>query len=193
MIGRRRVSWDRKKGGVKKFRWVSRAGKDLCKGKLGLGPYKLATQLIVSKSSFALNVTSPTTFEPGDCSVKCVGDFSGPSLYEVGESSLVGTGNSTHALATVVSPKAPPQTFGLEPEVLGRCAKPPMEADCPFSDGFSSDEPTMTLGKIDKVISRSLVELFLSDFFLSLLRSGLVDLGVNNGDKGGWDNRASLK
>ena len=40
--GRRRVSWDRKKGGVKKFRWVSWVGKDMCKGKLGLGPYKLA-------------------------------------------------------------------------------------------------------------------------------------------------------
>ena len=34
--GRRRVSWDRNKGGVKKFKWVSRA----CK--LGLGPNKLA-------------------------------------------------------------------------------------------------------------------------------------------------------
>ena len=201
------VSWDRKKGGVKKFRWVSQAGKDLCKGKLDLGkldlgPYKLAAQLPVSKSSFGPNVTSPTTFEPGDCSVKCVGPiFSsnsnepayGKGLYEVGESSLAGAENSAHAPATVVSPKALPQTFGLEPEVPGQCAKPPMEANCPFSDGVSPDEPTMTPGKTNKVISRSSVELFLSDFFLSLSRAGLVDLGVNDGDEGGWDSRASLK
>lgn len=51
----------------------------------------------------------------------------------------------------------------------------------------------MTPGKTDKVISRSSVELFLSDFFLSLSRAGLVDLGVNDGDKVGWDSRASLK
>ena len=31
------------------FKWESRAGKDLCKGKLGLGPNKLAAQLPVSK------------------------------------------------------------------------------------------------------------------------------------------------
>ena len=41
----------------------------------------------------------------------------------------------------------------------------------------------MTPGKTGKVISRSSVVRFLSDFFLSLLRAGLVDLGVNDGDE----------
>ena len=51
----------------------------------------------------------------------------------------------------------------------------------------------VTPGKTDKVISRSSIELFLSDFFLNLSRARLVDLGVNDRDEGGWDNRASLK
>ena len=67
----------------------------------------------------------------------------------------------------------------------GRCAKPSMEANYSFSDGLSFDEPTMTPGKTGKVISRSSVVLFLSDFFLSLSRAGLVDLGVNDGDEDG--------
>lgn len=49
----------------------------------------------------------------------------------------------------------------------------------------------MTPGKIDKVISRSSI-LFLSDFFLSLSRAGLVDLGVNDGDVASWDSCANL-
>ena len=40
--GRRRVSWDSNKGGVKNFKWVTRASKELGKGKLGLGFNKLA-------------------------------------------------------------------------------------------------------------------------------------------------------
>ena len=42
--GRRRVSWDSNKGGVKSFKWVTRACKELGKGKLGLGSNKLAAQ-----------------------------------------------------------------------------------------------------------------------------------------------------
>ena len=60
-----------------------------------------------------------------------------------------------------------------------------MEANYSFSDGLSSDEPTMTPSKTGKVISRSSVVLFLFDFFLSLSRAGLVDLGVNDGDEDG--------
>ena len=51
----------------------------------------------------------------------------------------------------------------------------------------------MTSGKTNKVISRLSIELFLSDIFLILLRAGLVDLCVNDGDEGGLDSRASLK
>ena len=111
----------------------------------------------------------------------------------ISSNSLTVVGYLAHASATVVSLKALPQTFGLEPEVSGRGAKPPMEADGPFSNGVSTDEPTMSPGKLDKVISWSSVELFLSDFLLSLSRAGLVDLGVNDGDEGGWDSRVSLK
>lgn len=42
------------------------------------------------------------------------------------------------------------------------------------------------------MISRSSVNLFLFDFFLGLSRAGLVDLGVNDGDEGGWDCCAGL-
>ena len=68
--GRRRVSWDRKRG-AQMSKWVPWAGKILCKGKLGLGPNKLAAQLLVSKSTLDPNLTSPTTFEPGECSLAC--------------------------------------------------------------------------------------------------------------------------
>ena len=43
VIGKRRVSWERKKGRAQKCRWVPRVNKDLCLGKLGVGPNKLAT------------------------------------------------------------------------------------------------------------------------------------------------------
>ena len=42
VIGKRRVSWERKKGRAQKCRWVPRVNKDLCLGKLGVGPNKLA-------------------------------------------------------------------------------------------------------------------------------------------------------
>ena len=77
--------------------------------------------------------------------------------------------------------------------MLDRCAKPLIEADGPFSAGTSFNEPTLPPSKLDKVISRSLVERFLSDYFLSLLRAGLVVLGDNNGDEGGWDSCANFR
>ena len=67
--GRRRVSWDRNKGGIKNFKWVPRACKELGKGKLGLGSNKLAAQLPSSKPSLGPNTTSPETFEPGECPI----------------------------------------------------------------------------------------------------------------------------
>ena len=118
MIGRRRVSWDSKKGGVKKSRWVSRAVEwDCNKG----GPkdfkwVKRGTKQAEDKPIVGLG-TSPllTDTHVGPLN----SDFSGPSLYKVGESSSASAGNSAHAPAIVASPKALPQTFGLEPEVPG--------------------------------------------------------------------------
>ena len=69
----------------------------------------------------------------------------------------------------------------VEPSLL------PGKADDPFSIGTSSDELTLSPGKSDKVFSRSSVECFLSNFFLSLSRAGLVVLGDNEGDEGGLD------
>ena len=40
--GKRRVSWDSTKGGVKSFKWVTRACKELGNGLLGLGSNELA-------------------------------------------------------------------------------------------------------------------------------------------------------
>ena len=74
------------------FKWVPWARKILCKGKLGLGPNKLAAQLPVSKSTLGLNLTSPTTLELGECSVPC-----GENLFSIdthekdGESPWVST------------------------------------------------------------------------------------------------------
>ena len=42
-------------------------------------------------------------------------------------------------------------------------------------------------GNSDMVFPRPLVECFLSDFFLSLSRAGLVVLGDQEGDEGGLD------
>lgn len=125
------------------------------KGKLGLGPYKLAAQLDCNKGGpkdfkWVTRGTKQAEDKPivglgtspllTDTHVGPLNSvFSGPSLYEVGESSSAGAGNPAHAPTTVASPKALPQTLGLVPEVPGRCARPPMEADCPFSDGISSD------------------------------------------------------
>ena len=51
------------------FKWLPQARKILCKGKLSLGPKKLAAQLPISKSTLGPNLTRPTTLEPGECSV----------------------------------------------------------------------------------------------------------------------------
>ena len=66
------------------------------------------------------------------------------------------------------------------------------KADGPFV-GTSSDEPTLSPGKSDKVFSRSSVECFLSDLFLSLSWAGLEVLGDNEGDEGGLDSCANFR
>ena len=75
--------------------------------------------------------------------------YSGPSPFEVGESSLAGEGKSAQVPLTVACPKALPQSFDLEPGVSDQCAKPPLEADGPFYAETSSDEPTLPPGKAD--------------------------------------------
>ena len=69
----------------------------------------------------------------------------------------------------------------IEPSLL------PGKSDNLFFVGTSSNELTLSPSKSDKVFSRPLVECFLSDFFLSLLRDGLVVWGDQEGDEGGLD------
>ena len=112
MKGRRQVSWDRKKGGVKKFKWVSRAGKDLCKGKLGLGPNKLAAQLSISKSSLGPNTISPITFEPRKCSVNCVRPIISVDTHEkAGESPGVSLTSSEMPIQVARGPVRSPKVW----------------------------------------------------------------------------------
>ena len=65
VIGRRQVSRERKKGRAQKCKWVPQADEDLCMGKLGLGPNKLAAQIPVNVSCLGSNVISPITIESG--------------------------------------------------------------------------------------------------------------------------------
>jgi len=55
-----------------------------------------------------------------------------------------------------------------------------MEVECPFSDGFCTDEPSMALGNVETESDRASIGLF-----QSLSRAGIVDLGVQDGDEGG--------
>ena len=82
--GKRRVSWDSTKGGVKNFKWVAWASIEPGKCKLGLGPNQLLAQQTFSTSSLGLSTTSPNSFEPGECSKDSVGPcFSTPSVEKV--------------------------------------------------------------------------------------------------------------
>lgn len=84
--GMRRVECDCNKGGPKDFKWVTRGTKQAeDKPVVGLG----ASPLLTNPHVGPLNL-----------------DFSGPSLYEVGESSLAGLGILVHPSVTVARPKA---------------------------------------------------------------------------------------
>ncbi|KAF3961444.1 hypothetical protein CMV_013934 [Castanea mollissima] len=70
VMGRRRVSWDKKKGREQKQRWVSRAGKEVLQGKLGLGlgPNRREAQRTVSEKCLGPQPINPSSLEPGECS-----------------------------------------------------------------------------------------------------------------------------
>ena len=82
VIGKRQVSWERKKGRAQKCRWVPRVNKNLCLGKLGVGPNKLAAQIPVNVSCLGPNVISPITIESGEGSVSCVEPLSSADIHE---------------------------------------------------------------------------------------------------------------
>ena len=78
--GWRRVSWDSNKGGVKSFKWVTRACKELGNDLLGLGSNKLAAQ--EPMSSLGPSFLSPNTCETGECSNISVGPSFFANLHE---------------------------------------------------------------------------------------------------------------
>ena len=85
VIGRRRVFWDRKKGGDTKIRGESWAAEIEVSKALKWVPW--GTKQAVVKPNMGLG-TSPVLTDTS------VGHYSSPSLFEVGESSLAGEGAS---------------------------------------------------------------------------------------------------
>lgn len=92
----------------------------------------------------------------------------------------------THSLGTVMSSDCAHEVAIPQTEAMGRLANSSMEVECPFSDGICADEPPMTLGKAETESDRVLMGLFLFNLFVSLSRAGIADLGVQDGDEGGW-------
>ena len=91
-------------------------------------------------------------------------------------------GTSSVELAASLGKANDPSSAGIrsvEPSFL------PGKFDELSSIGTSSDELMVLPGKVDMVFLRPLVECFLSDLFLSLLRAGLVVLGDQERDEGG--------
>ena len=93
MIGRRRVFWDRKKGGDTKIRGESRALEWECKieASKALKWVSRGTKQAIVKPTMGLG-TSPVLTDTSVGHLNSV--YSGPSLFEVGESSLAGEGES---------------------------------------------------------------------------------------------------
>ena len=163
--GRRRVSWDSNKGGVKSFKWVTRACKDLGKGLLGFGSNELVAQQALS--SLGPRPFNPYTCETGECSNTSVGPFVFVDIHKrARESPLEIPTNSSladpsppkpevllsvvamlstalpvenHALATALGVDDGELVVG-QSEMLGSLAKPLAVARSSASDGFSAEE-----------------------------------------------------
>ena len=71
-------------------------------------------------------------------------------------------------------------------DAMGRPEKALMEVECPFSDGSRAIESPKALGNAEIESGKASIGLFLSNFFLSLSRVGIVDLGAQDGAEGGW-------
>ena len=117
MIGRRRVSWVRKKEEDMKIKGDSRAvgwdcKKDTSKSLLWVSR---GTNQTVVKPVIGLG-TRPVLTDTGVGHFDSV--FSGPSTFEVGESSLAEEGISAQAQLTLAHSMVYPQSFDPEPEVL---------------------------------------------------------------------------
>ena len=132
MIGRRRVFWEIRKGGVSKCRGDSREAEweSITDTSKALKWVPKGIKQAAVKPNLGLG-TSPVMSDPSMGPFNPV--FSGPSMFEVGEGSLAGEGDSAQASVTFVD------KFGAST----RCAMPLVEADAPFLVGSSSDEPTL--------------------------------------------------
>ena len=138
VIGRRRVFWERKKGGGTKCRGDSRAAEweSITEASKALKWVPKGIKRAVGKPYMGLG-TSPELTDPSVGLLNPV--FSGPSTFEVGEGSLAGEGGSAQATLMVE----------LEFGVTARCAMSLLEADAHFFVGSSSDEPSLPSGKAD--------------------------------------------
>ena len=153
VIGRRRVFWERKKGGVTKCRGESRAAEweSVIEASKALKWVPKGIKQVVVKPNMGLG-TSPVLTDSSVCLLNPV--YSGPSMFEVGEGSLAGEGGSAQA----------PLIVELESGVSARCAMSLLEANAHFFVGSSSDEPSLPSGEADgsSFASTSSDELMLS-------------------------------
>ena len=115
--GRRRVSWDSNKGGVKSFKWTTRACKDLGKGLLGLGSNELAAQQTLS--SLGPRLFKPYTCETGECSNTSVGPSVSADIHErVRECPLEIPTNSSLTDPSPLKPEVPLSAAAVLPTAL---------------------------------------------------------------------------
>ena len=85
-----------------------------------------------------------------------------------------------HSSVTVTSSDCAHENSVPLNDAMGRLEKASMEVECPFSNGFCTDEPSMALGNVETKSDRASIGLF-----QSLSRAGIVDLGFQDGDEGG--------
>ena len=70
-------------------------------------------------------------------------------------------------------------------ELIGSLTETSAEAECPFSIGYSTNGPQITLGKAETEGDKALKGLVLSNYVLSPPRVRIEELGVPGGVEGG--------
>ncbi|KAK9992731.1 hypothetical protein SO802_027716 [Lithocarpus litseifolius] len=155
VTGRRRVSWDRKKG-VQRLRWVSRA--------VEWEHRKEGSE----EGSEDFNIESRGHVKPivglDPCGDTPVGlpllmnpELVGPSRFEVGECSVLADPilltNEAHESVMVASLKTGHDTSFAQTKELGRPAESSWEVDSAVSGGFHVEEPPTIPGQADTVIT----------------------------------------
>lgn len=68
-------------------------------------------------------------------------------------------------------------------EKVGCLAMTSAETECLFSEGSRTDEPSITLGKVEIEGDRALIGLVLSNYVLNTSRVRNGELGIQGGDE----------